>query len=380
MKILTFADLHLGVSTYGRIDPETNLNTRVLNALKSLDEMIDYAIRKNIKVIVFAGDAYKNSLQPPTITKEFNTRIRKALDHGIKVLILDGNHDVDKMETKKSPLNVFSDLKVQNSFQTRFHKEVELEVDDEKVKFVFLPTYHTKESIEEIVENTEYTGVPIVYIFHGTYRGALLNEWNIADKETYIDPEIFDKEGVAAVVSGHLHKHQTMYNSPLVYYVGSLQRVDFSEEKQPKGFVVLDVERDSSVTYDFIELESQKFFTLDLDLIGVEEETNEILESLKMFKSKIKDSILRIRVDVDKSTTINEKTIYEYARTIGVESVLDIQKKYKRSETIRNSDLTEHVNELDSLEMYFKEKENAKHIVKLGIEVIEKAKKEGKLL
>ena len=54
MKIATFADLHVGVSTYGHIDPDTGLNTRVLDALNSFDEIIDYCINNSIKHVIFA--------------------------------------------------------------------------------------------------------------------------------------------------------------------------------------------------------------------------------------------------------------------------------------------------------------------------------------
>lgn len=379
MKILAFSDFHLGVTAYGKIDPETNLNTRVLTALQSLDETIDHAIKNKIKVIVFAGDAYHRSLPSPTLTSEFNKRIRRATEAGIKVILLTGNHDVDKIETKKSPLGAFDDLKVENVYHSRFHKEVELEVDGEWVKFVLLPTYHTESSIKEIVDNTVYDGKPIVFVFHGTYNGAMLNDWNIAEKETYVDPAVFDKEGVAAVISGHLHKHQTLYNQPLVFYVGSLQRVDFSEEKQEKGFVVLDVKQDCTVNYDFIEVNAQKLFTLDLDLIGESEETDTIISNLDMFKRKVDKAIVRIRVDVDKSNSINDNRVYEHAYKLGATTVIDIQKRFQKQNTTRNVDLNEHVDEYKALELYYSGKEDTEDLVNLGKEIIEKAKSEGKI-
>lgn len=380
MKIVCFADFHLGVNSYGKIDPTTNLNTRILKALESLDEMIEYTIKKNIKIVVFAGDAYKNSIISSNVQAEFNKRMRKLVDNGIKVLLLDGNHDVDKIETKKSPLNVYDDLKVENLYQTRFHKEIELKIDNETIKFVFLPTYHTEAEIREIVDNTTYDGIPIVYILHSTLRGANLNDWNIAEKETYIDPVIFDKTGVAACISGHLHKHQILYNKPLVFYTGSLQRVDFSEEKQDKGFVVLDVEQDGTVTYDFIKVESQKFFTLDLDLIGESDETDIIIDNLEMFKKKIENAIVRIRIDINKSNAINEARIYERAYELGAENVLDIQKKFQKQNTTRVAGLTEHVDEYKALEMYYNGKDNADKLIEKGKSIIEQAKKEGLIL
>jgi len=44
MKILHFADLHLGVETYGRPDPDTGLSSRLLDFLAALDRVVDYAI------------------------------------------------------------------------------------------------------------------------------------------------------------------------------------------------------------------------------------------------------------------------------------------------------------------------------------------------
>jgi hypothetical protein len=38
--------------------------------------------------------------------------------------------------------------------------------------------------------------------------------------------------------------------------------VILGEEKQPKGFVVLDIDKDTNATYEYVEIESQKFCTL----------------------------------------------------------------------------------------------------------------------
>ena len=44
------------------------------------------------------------------------------------------------------------------------------------------------------------------------------------------------------VALGHIHKTQVLVETPPVVYSGSMQRVDFSEEKDPKGFYVVDVD------------------------------------------------------------------------------------------------------------------------------------------
>ena len=40
MKILHFADLHLGVESYGRIDPATGLSSRLIDFLAALDQVV----------------------------------------------------------------------------------------------------------------------------------------------------------------------------------------------------------------------------------------------------------------------------------------------------------------------------------------------------
>ncbi|MBI4267671.1 MAG: metallophosphoesterase, partial [Chloroflexi bacterium] len=60
MKILHFADLHLGVESYGHIDPATGISSRLLDFLSALDQVVDYALENGVDLILFCGDAYKS--------------------------------------------------------------------------------------------------------------------------------------------------------------------------------------------------------------------------------------------------------------------------------------------------------------------------------
>ena len=60
MRILHFADVHIGVENYGKIDPESGLSTRLIDFLKTFDEVVDYAIENNVDLALFCGDAYKS--------------------------------------------------------------------------------------------------------------------------------------------------------------------------------------------------------------------------------------------------------------------------------------------------------------------------------
>ena len=41
IRLLHFADLHVGMENYGRLDPATGVNGRVLDFLRRFDELID---------------------------------------------------------------------------------------------------------------------------------------------------------------------------------------------------------------------------------------------------------------------------------------------------------------------------------------------------
>lgn len=379
MKIVTFADFHLGHTTYSKINPKTGLYYRVENELRVLDNIVDYTLTNNIGIVVLAGDANKNPMVSDTIRYEFNKRITKLAKNGVKVLILDGNHDVSTMLQYKSPLAQFDAMGVENVIHTRFHKEYIYEENEEKIKFVFIPTYHTQEEVKNIVENTVYEGFPIVYIMHGTIRGALLNDWLIEENEEYVEPDVFDKPGVAAVVLGHLHKHQILRRKPLIYYTGSTNRIDFTEENQEKGFVVLEVNPDCSANYEFIEVDTIKFFTLKENLINIDNPTEYLINKLNENKNKVENSILRIRVDVNKNTILDDKKIYQHAYQLGASYVLNIQKQFEIEKLVRIAELTESINEEKALELYYKDKENKEIYIKTGKEIIKKLKEEGKI-
>jgi exonuclease SbcD len=50
MRVLHFADLHLGVETYGSVGPATGLSAGLIDVLKALDEVVEYALGENVEV------------------------------------------------------------------------------------------------------------------------------------------------------------------------------------------------------------------------------------------------------------------------------------------------------------------------------------------
>ena len=116
IKLLHTADVHIGMENYGRVDPATGINARVMDFLRRLSDMADYAINEGIDVFVFAGDAYKTRDPNPTYQREFSRRIKSIADAGIPVILLVGNHDLPTASKRASSISIFDTLSVPNVF------------------------------------------------------------------------------------------------------------------------------------------------------------------------------------------------------------------------------------------------------------------------
>ena len=82
MRLLHFADLHIGVETYGRPLPERGWSSRMQDFLDAFDHLVAYALAEGVDAVIFAGDAYKAREPTQTHQREFARRIRRVSDAG----------------------------------------------------------------------------------------------------------------------------------------------------------------------------------------------------------------------------------------------------------------------------------------------------------
>ena len=370
MKIITFADAHIGISTYSTIDPKTNLNTRVLDSLNGIDQIINYAEENNIKYILFAGDMFKNALPSPTLVREINKRIKASAEKGIKWIIQDGNHDVSPLETAKSALDPLSTLKVENVEHTRFEKTYMI---DNNIRVLVLPTYTTQEEVENILSKYN-DNIKTIVMGHFTSLNAKLNDWLIASNEDAIDIKIFQKPNILAVVLGHLHKHQILNTNPLSYYCSSTIRTDFNEEHDKKGFVVLDIDNNYNVSYIFKEIKTQEFLSVKMDLVGEDDAQTNVMAYLNHIKNDLNDKVVRVQLTLDKENNIDDNEILEFLKNNNVSYIANISKIFDREQLIRNKDINEQITEEEALREYFKDNSDKDEIIKLGLSIINEMK------
>ena len=113
IRLLHFADLHVGMENYGKLDPQTGISSRIRDFLDRLDEIVEFAFAHEADLVVFAGDAFKTRDPDPTQQREFARRIKKLADR-IPLFMLVGNHDIPGIAARATSIDIFNTLEVGN--------------------------------------------------------------------------------------------------------------------------------------------------------------------------------------------------------------------------------------------------------------------------
>ena len=335
MRILHFADLHIGVENYGRIDPETGLSTRLLDFLQALDEVVEYALSQNIDLVLLAGDAYKSRDPNQTHQRELAKRLATLSSAGIPVFLLLGNHDRPNAIGRATAIEIFNTLQVPNLYVGDEIKTYVVETPKGSLQITALPwprrsMLFSREdtrslSVEEVNERIQdlFTrgiqqaaerldpDIPAILTGHITVSGATLGSERsmMLGQDHFLLPSSIHLPAFDYIALGHIHKHQVLRENPLMVYSGSLQRVDFGEEKDPKGFCVIDldpsrIQGKRLVDFRFQQVNARNFTTIDVNVPQESRNpTQDILHAIG--RHNVEGAIVRLRI----SLTAEQSTI-----------------------------------------------------------------------
>ena len=342
MRILHFSDLHIGVENYGRTDPETGLSTRLGDFLLSLDQVVEYALTQSVDLVLLAGDAYKGRDPSQTHQREFATRLARLSQAGIPTFLLVGNHDLPNAVSRATAVEIFSTLQVPHVQIGAGLQTYNISTTAGPLQVVAVPwprrsaMLNREESrglsIEQVRHEIEDRitlaidrrvqdldpEVPAILAGHvtvngatvGTERSMMLGQAHVLLASALHRPQL------EYVALGHIHKHQILRSeSPMVVYSGSLQRVDFSEELDEKGFCVVELDPSAPqgqrlVDFSFERLSARPFVTVDVDISNSDADpTEEVLRAIA--RKDVADAVVRVRVTLpaELETSLRESDI-----------------------------------------------------------------------
>lgn len=343
MRILHFADAHIDIASQRRRDPETGLPFRVLDFLKALDSIVDTAINEKVDLVLFAGDAYKDRTPVPTYQREWGRRIMRLSQNRIPTLLLVGNHDLPPAKERANALQEFDTLEV--PYIKVLSRPCFLGPDDLNglpLQVIALPwisrsgrmalqtengesSEEAYEKLEELstglvtqwIENAD-PSIPLILTAHGMVQGAMLgSERTISLGSDLVFPGSLVKHpGLAYTALGHVHKYQDLNagNQPPVIYAGSIERVDFGEINDEKGFVIATVEPGKPTRIERRVLKGRKFIDRQVQLDSAEDILTKLPEVIPS-AAELDGAIFRLILDYPRSieSMINEGDIREKA-------------------------------------------------------------------
>jgi len=330
VKIIHFADLHLGVENYGRIDPSTGLSSRLNDFLLALDQLVDYALENRVDLVLFCGDAYKTREPTQTQQREFAKRINRLSSNNIPVFLLTGNHDMPNAIGRATATEIFDTLAVKNVYVANRPDVHSIETASGTVQIVSLPWLRRsallsrddtrnlsleqinrklQETLTNIIDNMTAKldpSLPAVLAAHVWVTGARVGSesmMSIGQEHTLLLSNValpsFDY-----VALGHIHKRQVLSESPPVVYAGSLERVDFGEENDEKGFYIVEIKSDTAsskreVSFEFHPVNIRRFLTVNVTLEPDDiNPSATLLNTITAQQEKVKDAIVRLNINV----------------------------------------------------------------------------------
>lgn len=378
VRVMHFADTHFGVENYGRLDPATGLNTRLLDFKASLCEAIERALDEGIHLAVFAGDAYKSRDPSQTHQREFADCIRRLTERQIPVVMLTGNHDIPNIRGRAHAMEIYRTLGVTGVHILSRPETLIIETAAGSVQIAALPYLmksfllardeylgKTTEQVKQLMEAkyveslTELAAglnrhLPTILMGHFWVTGAALSNWqqgyfNVNEPQMRLDD--LRQPAWDYVALGHIHKHQDLNRGqqPPIVYAGSPDRIDFGERTEKKGFVLVELVK-GNTTYRFVETQKPRsFLEIEADA-DTETPTETILDAIR--PHRLREAIVRLtyRISQENLPMVREKEIRE--ALLPAFLVVAIRRDVQRDTAQRSQILTETLDPAAALSHY----------------------------
>ncbi|MCB8943026.1 MAG: exonuclease SbcCD subunit D [Ardenticatenaceae bacterium] len=372
LRVLHFADAHIDIANYGRYDPEVALPVRVVDFLNSLDAIVETAVSEPVDLVIFAGDAYKDRNPHPTFQREWGKRMMRLSQAGIPTLLLVGNHDVSPAAGRAHTLQEFNTLAVPHIFiADRIRRlgpdELGVPVQIITVPWVSRHQLMTREetagqslqgvldAIEERVTTavahlieTADPELPLILAAHASVQGAKYGSERgvMLGHELVLSGSLVNDRRLDYVALGHIHKHQRLSAKdahPPIVYPGSIERIDFGEAKEPKGFVLADVSK-GKTEWEFVKLKTRRFLDIPIQVTVSNTTTDEILAQLPE-PEKVADAICRVQLTypADWESLLDERAIlahFEPAFSIQVQKNRLVERRARLGESAQVETMT----------------------------------------
>jgi exonuclease SbcD len=338
IRFVHTADIHFGMENYGKLDVQTGIHSRLLDFHQSLNQCIDYAVDQNVDFFLFSGDAYKTAHPSPTQQKLLLQSFLRLYKAGIPVVIVVGNHDNPLSFGKANSLELFSELPIDGFHVIAKPTSYTLQTKNGPINIVGIPwptrntiaindkhllttgsqiTEYISKAVGSIIRSYAQSldpAIPAVLAGHLTVSSGVFSG---SEKRAIYgtDPILFPSDLAIApfdyVALGHLHRYQNLNprGYPAIVYSGSIDRIDFGERKEEKGFCVVSIPCKNQAVHEFIKIPTRPFIQIEVVLGTSGSQTDQIVAAIK--QHDIVGAVLKImyHIPAGKTDQIDLQTV-----------------------------------------------------------------------
>ncbi|HEY9609007.1 exonuclease SbcCD subunit D, partial [Allocoleopsis sp.] len=326
---------------------------------------------------------------PPYVQEAFASQFRRLVDADIPTVLLVGNHDQHSQGQGGASLCIYRTLGVHGFVVGDAIATHRLQTRNGLVQVITLPwltrsTLLTRPETEGLalaevndlltqrldpVLEAEIRrldpDVPTVLLAHlMADRANLGAERFLAVGKGFTIPlSMLTRPCFDYVALGHVHRHQNLNpsNQPPVIYPGSIERVDFSEEKEDKGYVLVELEQ-GRTQWEFCPLPVRPFRTIEVDVSEAAEPQSSLIKAIG--KKNIKDAVVRLiyklrsdQLDFIDNAAIHQALSDAHSYTIRPELVSQLARPRLPELGVGSS-----MNPMDALSTYLGNREDLKDI------------------
>lgn len=279
MKVLAFADLHMGAGAAYADD-------RLLDQMKVLEQIATLVFERDIELVLIAGDVFHRPRPTPATLLAFRRFTDALATMEVPTIACLGNvsHDQEGID-RPCALDLFE------SRWFRVSRRPELITEFAGVAVATLPSVPVSRLVAQS-ESTERGPVfdqaseallavaaelkrdadassrnPVVLMGHWSVSGASLPNGLPVDSlnEPVLDLASLERLNYDAIVMGHIHKPQPLVavgaNAGVAFYCGSPMNVDFGEPHEHGCWII-----DTEAKTEFVPLKDRPFVTVDVDI------------------------------------------------------------------------------------------------------------------
>lgn len=292
IRLAHVADLHLGSGYHLGDEDRGGVNSRLRDFRDAWVRSCEQMVAERVDLVLFAGDAFRDSKPTPTEQQAFRDGLDVLCDAQIPMVACVGNHDLPRSTGRTHALQIFDGYRICVTVVDR-PQIVYIPHGDDGIPVACLPWFSrawlaagnptfdrltmdeqnayivdlSLAVLRKLGAEAEVAAGPLgsVLLAHGSIAGSVVGaEGSTAFFREPVLP-LSELRGLpfAAQCWGHLHRAQKLSDAPSIAYSGSIERTDFNEAAEDKGWNIVDIGPEF-VTVDHVSSSPRTFIDLDL--------------------------------------------------------------------------------------------------------------------